>query len=484
MAASTFYLLRPTTKTKDANLNHVLICYTCPPLEEKGKSSKFKYNTGVEVIYTPPTEINKEGQRVTVKGKMGTGDWNNKTKMVKPSDPLAKVKNEKLETYKKMIDEIILNLGKEMKPITSNAIREGISIIKASKRNIDENKYIYPYFKNLIHDTIRKENTQYTYVTFLNIIEKYEKHLGRYAPNQIRFDELNASFFRKFIKWLEFSSKRKDKVMTSTLTIYYMKFKRLCRLAMESGVLVDNSFLNFSLKDDMKMELVKQKFVYLTLDELDQIYDLRNHPEKFGCHQPAKVLLEIDRIVLDSEMGMRWVDRKKIVKENFTFQEDGIITLETTEQKRKKKIAIPLTKRGKEILMRYDYTFPPTDCENVNRWIKKICRIAGINELIRLKGESVEINGNLVEIEGKRVEKWKLVTTHTTRRSMITNALSRGVPATIIKKVTGQTELQIYSYNHQTEIEGANAFLKIIEGKAEKGLRIVGGTGTKSKKFA
>ena len=85
-----------------------------------------------------------------------------------------------------------------------------------------------------------------------------------------------------------------------------------------------------------------------------------------------------------------------------------------------------------KILEKYNYTSPlTTDISCYNKYIKELLRYVGFNELIK---QEVKINGH---IEVKYVPKWKLVGSHTARRTFATNNILRGLKTSEIRRATG-----------------------------------------------
>ena len=70
----------------------------------------------------------------------------------------------------------------------------------------------------------------------------------------------------------------------------------------------------------------------------------------------------------------------------------------------------------------------------MNRNIKELCKLAGINEEIRV----TTYKGN--ERKDEIHPKWELVGTHTGRRTFIVNALSLGIPPNVVMKWTGHND--------------------------------------------
>lgn len=83
---------------------------------------------------------------------------------------------------------------------------------------------------------------------------------------------------------------------------------------------------------------------------------------------------------------------------------------------------------------RNNLVFPYYTNQAMNRDLKKLCKLAGINEEIRIT--SYKGNERIDEVK----EKWELVGTHTGRKTFIVNALSRGIALSIVMKWTGHND--------------------------------------------
>lgn len=70
----------------------------------------------------------------------------------------------------------------------------------------------------------------------------------------------------------------------------------------------------------------------------------------------------------------------------------------------------------------------------LNREIKELCQLAGINDEIHV----VSYKGN--ERKEERHPKWEPVGTYTGRRTFIVNALPLGIPPNVVMKWTGHND--------------------------------------------
>ena len=115
--------------------------------------------------------------------------------------------------------------------------------------------------------------------------------------------------------------------------------------------------------------------------------------------------------------------------------------IEVTTVKTADSIFIELNKVTRDILKKYasakidsDYALPVLTNQAMNRNLKELCKLAGIDEEIRVT--TYKGNERIDEIHPK----WELVGTHTGRRTFIVNALSLGVPPNVVMKWTGHSD--------------------------------------------
>jgi integrase len=90
----------------------------------------------------------------------------------------------------------------------------------------------------------------------------------------------------------------------------------------------------------------------------------------------------------------------------------------------------------------------------MNDYLKEVISLAGIKEFV----ETTITKGG--KVEKKAVRKYKLVSTHTARRSFATNLYLAEVPSISIMKITGhKTEKSFLQYIRVTQKENADKLL-------------------------
>ena len=109
-----------------------------------------------------------------------------------------------------------------------------------------------------------------------------------------------------------------------------------------------------------------------------------------------------------------------------------------------------------EILEKYSFELPAEiSNQKFNEYIKDVCRIAGINGTETI---TKTVGGNIVT---EKFEKWKLVSSHTGRRSFCTNMYKRGLPTLMIMSISGHTTEQSFlKYIKVKQVEHAEMMKK------------------------
>ena len=105
----------------------------------------------------------------------------------------------------------------------------------------------------------------------------------------------------------------------------------------------------------------------------------------------------------------------------------------------------------------YEGVLPKIKPQRFNMYIKEVCKEAGINEsvLVRKSGKHI------------RSEKWELVSSHTARRTGLTNMYKAGIPTYRCMMISGHKTEQVFlTYLRITQEENAqflkeNSFFKL-----------------------
>jgi len=128
-----------------------------------------------------------------------------------------------------------------------------------------------------------------------------------------------------------------------------------------------------------------------------------------------------DLFLIGCYSGQRYSDYKRIDKK-YIKGNSIVIRVKKTGQFS----YIPLNKKLKDLLDKYDWSLKLVTPQKFNINLQKICKIAGFDETIQLD----TFYGN--KKVSKDVPKWKLIGSHTARRTFITLSSQKGVPPSLI----------------------------------------------------
>ena len=123
--------------------------------------------------------------------------------------------------------------------------------------------------------------------------------------------------------------------------------------------------------------------------------------------------------------------------DNIKTAKDGFRYLKIQQKKTKKFVFIPINKAIGEILARYNGKLFGFNEQIVNRYIKEIAQLAGINDNTEVVKN---IGGENTVIEAPR---YKFVTSHTARRTAVTIMWNQGLSLGSIAEVTGHESIEI-----------------------------------------
>jgi integrase len=119
--------------------------------------------------------------------------------------------------------------------------------------------------------------------------------------------------------------------------------------------------------------------------------------------------------------------------------------------KTNKQVTIPINPIAMQIIEKYKYELPNVSEQNLNKAIKDICKIAGLNRPFTNEKGTFKLS--------------EIITSHDGRRSFATNCYLNGIPASQIMEITGHTkESSFQTYIQETRTPQAPEIFKVFEG--------------------
>lgn len=173
--------------------------------------------------------------------------------------------------------------------------------------------------------------------------------------------------------------------------------------------------------------------IALTPDEVSHIYhfdlsSIRRRPQHIRKLDSVR-----DMFVLSCNLGQRFSDMIRLDKSCFDRNIFTILQQKTGTYARVdiERMSIDRNTTYK-LLEKYDYKSPlTTDISCYDKYLKELLQYIGFNEPIK---RETKINGH---VEVKYEPKWKLIGSHTARRTFATNNIIRGLKASEIRRATG-----------------------------------------------
>jgi len=372
----------------------------------------FKYYTEYKIY---PELFDKSTKRPTV-DKALINSYKEFDSSLKPK---LKEINKYLNIFEQNTEQALRELLSENGIVTKEELKAKLDSIYKPKVNSNGKSnlfinYVDEFIKGICSGEITHNSKKYekgtikTYYTFRNVIAEYN--------NKLTFDLINMDFYNHFVNYL---NGRNYSLNSVGKNIKFIKV--IMRNAYEKG-LHDN--LEFTYKD-FKAVTEKVDDVYLTKDELQLLYDL-------DLSDKPNYELARDVFLVGCYTALRFGDYSKIKRDYINSK--GFLEMHT--EKTNTKVVIPLNSIAKCILNKYDYTFPKTYEQKVNKYIKEVCKIAGIVTPVWI----TKTIGGKVEKYSK--PKNELIKTHSARRTGATLMYLAGIRTIEIMKITGHSREQ------------------------------------------
>lgn len=187
--------------------------------------------------------------------------------------------------------------------------------------------------------------------------------------------------------------------------------------------------------DMVQLPHYQHQQIALTPDDVSRIYhfDISTIPKR------PQYLRHIERIrdmfVLSCNLGQRYSDMIRIDKASFDFNKFSIV-----QQKTGTKAIVDIDKfcidrkMVYQILEKYNYEAPFNgDISSYNKYLKHLMQYVGLTDEIKREAKVAGM------IQTERTPKYKLIGSHTGRRTFVTINLLRGIPLHEIMRASGHT---------------------------------------------
>jgi integrase len=215
--------------------------------------------------------------------------------------------------------------------------------------------------------------------------------------------------------------------------------------AKKQGVVVSDKYKDFKIKKE------NLEVIVLSNEEFESLFYLDLSANK----RLAQVR---DVFCFACTTGLRYSDLAQLKREHIKSDEIRITVKKTKEQ-----LSVPLNPYSKAILAKYKAMHRPLPVisnQKLNDYIKELCKIAGISELV----EIVRFRGT--KREAITYKKYELIGVHTGRKTFATLSLEKGMSAEEVMTITGHRDYQSFKrYVKITEQRKKLVMLKAWGGK-------------------
>jgi integrase len=330
--------------------------------------------------------------------KVDRSHWNQNKQAVRNSVSEAPEINKGLEEKAEKVRSIYRRAYLDGIKPGQRYIREAFKEDKTGKE--------YTFFE-VLDKYLEAKEQEYTKTTLkkvrscFNHLRNFEKHRGR----KITFDAIDESFLDE-------------------IRAYYYEQCQHTQNSVARNIKVLKGFLNWALKrryhqnvafQNFKVKETTGKVVFVTEEEFDRLSSLENLSYNFQFARDLFVFLWLT--------GLRVSDAQNLKKSNYNSRE-GYLDLK--DWKTRKDNKYPLVDRAVRVIEEHkaekgEILFPAFSSQVVNRRLKELGRMAGIDEEVTIvkfwKGERIE----------RTYRKYELLSTKLGRKSFITNALLKGM---------------------------------------------------------
>lgn len=386
--------------------------------------------------------------------------------LINPQDWSEKMQNFKPNTKKEIKDTfspLIENLKNEIFQKFNLDFAKGVIInskwlskviedyYKRPEGKEDYSVFFAPFIQKFSDDSETRINpntgkiistrTIQKYSSIKNMIEEYEER----KKLKLKITDINLNFHKNFTSYL----KTVGKYSNTSIEKYISTIKGFVKEAKEYGFETnpEAESKKFTFKRDEPID------TYLNLQEIDLIYNL-------DLSKDEKLRNVRDLFIIGVWTGLRISDLKRI--NHFLFKKDTIVISET--QKTGSIIEIPIHKQVRETLSRNNNQLPRIISEQkFNLYIKDVCELAKISEMILGNVKDEKTNR---KVKGY-YPKYKLISSHTARRSFATNHYGK-LPDNTIMAITGhKSHSQFMKYIKTTQKEHIDEVAKFWEQQDE-----------------
>ena len=273
------------------------------------------------------------------------------------------------------------------------------------------------------------DSTKRQYTNWNNLLKQYQEERKEQGGSRISLKHATIQDINDYVKFLierEYSP--------ATISKRIKNLKTIAGHAKKKGLVISPAFNDYENGFTQRKE--KEDIIFLSKEEVAKIKtpndDLPDH------------LKNTQTIVAFSlALGQRISDMMRITPQSFRLDDEGDYIADIKQWKTGKKISIPinddvLTRLIKEAKSNGEPLFRVISDQKYNDYIKVLAKRQGITDIIKGKQRiQTQYGYRLIETKG---EKYKYLSSHTFRRTLISLLYQANVPEYHILKISGHSE--------------------------------------------
>ena len=327
-------------------------------------------------------------------------------------------------------------------------------------------EFIDKYIEEAKQNPNGKRGTYKVWITSRNHLQKYCKRFGFYDSSTDKYT----------LDYCDLTKTWRNEFVNS----YMYNYKKLSINFTAKVMTVLNQFINEANERDLPqywgldpishhkkrgwlISKTKTDKFRLTLEELQKLYDL----ELSGRKELAR-----DLFLIGAYSGLRYSDFSRI-RPYHLIEVKGVDIIEIRTIKTNTPVSIPCVIHLKDLLSKYDFSPPKMTNQELNRLLKELGEIGGIDKIIVKNDTKGGVENNEVEYKA-----YQLLSSHVARRSFCSNFYELGIPAPKLMLISGHsTEKQFFDYicieGRYNAVELAKEIKLKLENKERTKMKVV-----------
>lgn len=356
------------------------------------------------------------------------------------------VLNKKLEDQENFVQTYFNESALRSSPVSLSDLRERFNK-KFKSSAIEQSDEFFFLFDKFISETAElrgwHENMRETFLIL-------EKKVRAFKPD-MKFSDLSTSTMDAFKVHL-------SKTMYNDALVKNLSyFKQFITWASKRNYRVHEEYFGY----EPKLPKAKKAVRYLTLEELDTIYNLE-------CGDKDGLERARDIFVFQCYTALRVSDVSQLKHENITKNDKGEYYIDILTEKDDDRVRYKLAQRAARIYLKYK--------DNVyeNGLVFPIISLQKYNDHLKTLGKMADLKGEWIDYEYRLNEKIVVKTpkselsTHTARRTFIVTAINEGISTDLIALITSHSDVKSMAPYIKMNTRGTDKVIAAMDKSSKK----------------